>query len=62
MKHVLVTGGARYIGSHACKALAAAGYVPSMRVERPDSSISRTRRWRLQRGRKQTGKASSFYH
>ncbi|NRB02354.1 MAG: UDP-glucose 4-epimerase GalE [Rhodobacteraceae bacterium] len=26
--HVLVTGGAGYIGSHACKALAAAGYVP----------------------------------
>lgn len=28
MKHILVTGGAGYIGSHACKALAAAGYVP----------------------------------
>lgn len=27
-KHVLVTGGAGYIGSHACKALARAGYVP----------------------------------
>ncbi|MAQ36378.1 UDP-glucose 4-epimerase GalE [Thioclava sediminum] len=27
-QHVLVTGGAGYIGSHACKALAAAGYVP----------------------------------
>ena len=26
--HVLVTGGAGYIGSHACKALKAAGYVP----------------------------------
>lgn len=26
--HVLVTGGAGYIGAHACKALAAAGYVP----------------------------------
>lgn len=26
--HVLVTGGAGYIGSHACKALAAAGFVP----------------------------------
>ena len=25
---ILVTGGAGYIGSHACKALAAAGYVP----------------------------------
>lgn len=28
MKAVLVTGGAGYIGSHACKALAAAGYEP----------------------------------
>jgi UDP-glucose-4-epimerase GalE len=27
-KHVLVTGGAGYIGSHACKALAKAGYTP----------------------------------
>ena len=28
MTNVLVTGGAGYIGSHACKALAAAGYTP----------------------------------
>ena len=28
MKHVLVSGGAGYIGSHACKALAARGIVP----------------------------------
>jgi UDP-glucose 4-epimerase len=28
LKHVLVTGGAGYIGSHACKALRRAGYVP----------------------------------
>ncbi|SFT95842.1 UDP-glucose 4-epimerase GalE [Sedimentitalea nanhaiensis] len=28
MKYVLVTGGAGYIGSHACKALKSAGYVP----------------------------------
>ena len=27
-KYVLVTGGAGYIGAHACKALAKAGYVP----------------------------------
>ena len=25
---ILVTGGAGYIGSHACKALARAGYLP----------------------------------
>ena len=28
MSHVLVTGGAGYIGSHACKALRSAGYIP----------------------------------
>ena len=28
MKKILVTGGAGYIGSHACKALAEAGYEP----------------------------------
>ena len=28
MKNVLVTGGAGYIGSHACKALRQAGYTP----------------------------------
>ncbi len=28
MKKILVTGGAGYIGSHVCKALAAAGYLP----------------------------------
>ena len=27
-KHVLVTGGAGYIGAHACKALSKAGYIP----------------------------------
>src|SRR5476649_715526 len=27
-KNILVTGGAGYIGSHACKALAKAGYTP----------------------------------
>jgi len=28
LEHVIVTGGAGYIGSHACKALKTAGYVP----------------------------------
>src|SRR3989338_2499645 len=28
MDHILVTGGAGYIGSHACKVLAAAGFLP----------------------------------
>ncbi len=28
MQHILVTGGAGYIGSHACKALAQAGFLP----------------------------------
>lgn len=28
LPNVLVTGGAGYIGSHACKALAGAGYTP----------------------------------
>ncbi|MCB1472597.1 MAG: NAD-dependent epimerase/dehydratase family protein, partial [Rhodobiaceae bacterium] len=28
MKPILVTGGAGYIGSHVCKALALAGYLP----------------------------------
>lgn len=28
MQHILVTGGAGYIGSHACKALRAAGFIP----------------------------------
>ncbi len=28
MQHVLVTGGAGYIGSHACKALAGVGFIP----------------------------------
>ena len=28
MRTVLVTGGAGYVGSHACKALAHAGYTP----------------------------------
>ena len=28
MQNIIVTGGAGYIGSHACKALKAAGYTP----------------------------------
>ncbi|MCK4620416.1 MAG: NAD-dependent epimerase/dehydratase family protein [Desulfobacterales bacterium] len=27
-KHILITGEAGYIGSHTCKALAKAGYLP----------------------------------
>jgi len=28
LETILVTGGAGFVGSHACKALAAAGYLP----------------------------------
>ena len=28
MKTILVTGGAGFVGSHACKALSRAGYLP----------------------------------
>ncbi len=43
--NVLVTGGAGYIGSHACKALAAAGYVPIAY-----DNLSRGNRWAVKWG------------
>src|SRR6266568_6476010 len=43
--NILVTGGAGYIGSHACKALAAAGYVPIAY-----DNLSRGNRWAVKRG------------
>ena len=45
MSKVLVTGGAGYIGSHACKALAAAGYEPVVY-----DNLSRGHRWAVQWG------------
>jgi UDP-arabinose 4-epimerase len=45
MMNVLVTGGAGYIGSHACKALAAAGYSP-VTVD----NLSRGHEWAVQWG------------
>jgi UDP-glucose-4-epimerase GalE len=42
---ILVTGGAGYIGSHACKALAAAGYEPVVY-----DNLSRGHRWAVQWG------------
>src|SRR5437660_908264 len=43
--NVLVTGGAGYIGSHACKALAAKGYVPVAY-----DNLSRGNRWAVKWG------------
>src|ERR1700756_3269025 len=43
--HILVTGGAGYIGSHACKALAAAGYTPVVLDD-----LSSGHRWAVQWG------------
>src|SRR5437763_966550 len=43
--NILVTGGAGYIGSHACKALAAKGYVPIT-----DDNLSRGHRWAVKWG------------
>lgn len=45
MKPVLVTGGAGYIGSHTCKALARAGYLPISY-----DNLSRGHRWAVQWG------------
>ena len=44
-KHILVTGGAGYIGSHACKALRAAGYTPVVY-----DNLSTGNRWAVQWG------------
>lgn len=53
MKRILVTGGAGYIGSHACKALAAAGYEP---VTFDDLSVGH--RWAVQWGPLEVGDLS----
>ncbi len=45
MTHVLVTGGAGYVGSHACKRLAAAGYTPVAY-----DNLSSGHRWAVQWG------------
>jgi UDP-arabinose 4-epimerase len=44
-KRILVTGGAGYVGSHACKALAAAGYEPVVY-----DNLSEGRRWAVRWG------------
>ncbi|GGD49872.1 UDP-glucose 4-epimerase GalE [Erythrobacter arachoides] len=44
-QHILVTGGAGYIGSHTCKALAAAGYIPVTY-----DSLVRGNRWAVKWG------------
>jgi UDP-glucose-4-epimerase GalE len=44
-KHILVTGGAGYVGSHACKRLAAAGFVPVV-----IDSLSQGHRWAVKWG------------
>ena len=44
-RNVLVTGGAGYIGSHACKALALAGYRPVV-----FDNLSRGHAWAVQWG------------
>ena len=43
--NILVTGGAGYIGSHACKALAARGFVPITY-----DNLSRGNRWAVKWG------------
>ena len=45
IQKILVTGGAGYIGSHTCKALAAAGYLPVVY-----DNLSRGHRWAVQWG------------
>jgi UDP-arabinose 4-epimerase len=43
--NILITGGAGYIGSHACKALAASGFVPITY-----DNLSRGNRWAVKWG------------
>ena len=50
---VLVTGGAGYIGSHACKALAAAGYEPIVY-----DNLGRGHRWAVKWGPLEEGDIS----
>ena len=47
---ILVTGGAGYVGSHACKALARAGYLPVSY-----DSLERGHRWAVKWGPLETG-------
>jgi UDP-arabinose 4-epimerase len=51
--NVLVTGGAGYIGSHACKALAASGYTPICY-----DNLSRGNRWAVKWGPLEVGNIS----
>ncbi len=53
--HILVTGGAGYIGSHACKRLAAAGYTPVVY-----DNLSRGNRWAVKWGPFEHGDTSDF--
>ncbi len=54
--HVLVTGGAGYIGSHACKQLAAAGYTPVAY-----DNLSRGNRWAVKWGPFEHGDIADFF-
>lgn len=50
MTNILVTGGAGYIGSHACKALAQAGFVPVAY-----DNLERGHRWAVKWGPLEVG-------
>ena len=50
MSAVVVTGGAGYVGSHACKALAAAGYLPVVY-----DNLSTGNRWAVHYGPMEIG-------
>ncbi|WP_420807944.1 NAD-dependent epimerase/dehydratase family protein [Brevundimonas lutea] len=61
MKHenspekVLVTGGAGFIGSHACKALAGAGYRPVVFDDLSNGQMGAAGGWRRPRHRRRGG-------